>query len=138
MAGLARISPAAQDQALAARYPVSLLPALDEAVTSAGGAGQARLLNAYDDGGFLLEWRPHLPVFIDGRSEVYGDALLGEAATLFDADPGWRTTLDRLHPRVALLDPGTPLVPALEQAVWTVRGSDGAGVLLVAPTASSG
>ena len=138
VAGLARISPAAQEQALSGRYPVSLLPALDEAVTSAGGAGQARLLNAYDDGGFLLEWRPHLPVFIDGRSEVYGDALLAEAATLFDAGPGWRTRLDRLRPRVALLDPGTPLVPALEQAGWTVRGSDGAGVLLVAPTGSSG
>ena len=132
-AGLARVTPAAQDEAAAGRYPVALLPALDQAVTWVGGPGQARLLNAYDYGGFLLEWRPRVPVFIDGRSEVYGDAFLAEAVTIFDVAPGWQTTLDRLGSRVALLETGSRLVTALERTGWTVRADDRLAAVLVAP-----
>ena len=132
-AGLARVSPAAQDRAMAARYPVALLPALDRAVAAAGGPAQARLLNAYDYGGFLLQHRPRLPVFIDGRSEVYGDAFLAQAASLFDVAPGWQSTLERLHPQVALLGADSRLAGALEGIGWRTRASDQLAVLLVAP-----
>jgi hypothetical protein len=136
VAGLARVTPAAQQAAITSQYPVALLPALDRAVASAGGPSRARLLNDYAWGGFLLEQRPGLPVFIDGRSEVYGDRLLQEAATLYDVAPGWQAELRQFHLRIALLGSTSALARALEQAGWTAVGEDSLAVVLVAPGTS--
>ena len=136
VAGLAHVAPPAQEAAVAGTYPIALLPALDRAVASAGGREEARLLNDYAWGGFLLEWRPGLPVFVDGRSEVYGDQFLAEAATLYDVAPGWQAELRAYRPRVALLGTTSALARALEEQGWRITAGDRLAVVLVAPGTS--
>jgi hypothetical protein len=87
LAGLAvtaaRISPTAQLHDTAEHMPVS---AVDWIL--ANDPGQ-RPFNQYSWGGYLGLRRPEAPIFIDGRSDVYGNAPIQEYASLVrsNADP---------------------------------------------------
>ncbi|MES2017120.1 MAG: hypothetical protein V4484_11550 [Pseudomonadota bacterium] len=105
-----------------------------QAAMRAGAAGP--VLNAYNFGGYLIYMR--VPVFIDGRADMYGDALLKrhlDALTLHDSAAlpqllddyriGW-TMLEPGTPALALLDrmPGWKRVHADATAVVHVRERD--------------
>lgn len=109
-----------------------------EAAVGAAKAAGARgpVLNSYGFGGFLI-FRG-IPVFIDGRSDMYGDALLKryvEALQLKESDDLLRLLADY---RIGwtLLEPGTPALALLDRlpewrrvyadavAVVHVRGGD--------------
>jgi len=75
---------------------------------------QQHVLNGYNLGGYLIF--KGVPTYIDGRSDMYGDAFVGGYATL------WRmpskelaNELDTKKVAWTLLEPGNPLVPALSQ-----------------------
>ena len=95
------VGPTSQARALEGRYPVALLPALDQVVAEQGP--DARLFNEYTWGGWLIETRPDLPVFIDGRSEVYGDPQLERYAAIAEGGPDAVATLDELGVTVVLV-----------------------------------
>jgi hypothetical protein len=91
-----------------------------------------RLLNEYGWGGFLIQ-RNILPVFIDGRSEVYGDAQLERYASIIHLEPGWRETIDRLGVNLVLMPRKAPLAVALDRDGWSVVARDSVGTLLKKP-----
>jgi hypothetical protein len=126
-AGLLGIGPSSQSRAAAARYPVGIV----EAVRTRLGNG-ARLFNEYDWGGFLIE-RGLTPVFIDGRSELYGDEQLRRYAGISRVNEGWNASLDTAGADIAVLRRGSPLAEALSRAGWTTEASDAVGVLLQRP-----
>ena len=64
---VARVSPAAQEQAIAEHMPVA---AVDWIVANDPGD---RPFNTYSWGGYLGLRRTDTPVYIDGRSDIYGD-----------------------------------------------------------------
>lgn len=70
----ARISPSAQEDAIAQHMPVG---AVDWILANDPGD---RPFNAYSWGGYLGFRRPGTPVYIDGRSDIYGDAPIREYA----------------------------------------------------------
>jgi hypothetical protein len=118
------ISPSAQHAALISRYPLGIVPQLSEMTHSS-----RRLLNEYSWGGFLIG-RNILPVFIDGRSEVYGDAQLERYASIIHLEPGWQQTLDSLGVDVVLMPRSSPLSLALQKNGWSPAAQDSVGVLL--------
>jgi hypothetical protein len=77
-----------------------------------------RLFNSYNWGGYLLWELPEYPVFIDGRTDLYNDEVIGEWLQVVRAEPGWQETLDRWEVRLILLEPGMPVVGHLEEAGW--------------------
>ena len=85
------VGPASQERATASRYPVALLPDLDRALAS---TPNARIFNEYTWGGFLIEKRPGLRVFIDGRNEVSGDVQLRRYADIAAGGPDAARTLE--------------------------------------------
>jgi hypothetical protein len=128
--GLLMVGPAAQRRATDATYPTGLLSALDEAVAA---DPDPHLFNEYTWGGWLIAARPGLRVFIDGRSEVYGDVQLRRYADIADggADaPGILAGLGVTH---ALVKADSLLVTDLEAAGWTRIAGDAVGVLLAGP-----
>jgi hypothetical protein len=127
VAGWGTVSPDAQQQATATRYPVDLLDDLDAA------APGHRLLNEYTWGGFLIERRPGIPVFIDGRSEVYGDERLARYARLVKLEPGWQRTLDETTADLVLMPAEAPLVRSLLEGGWRELAADGVARLLARP-----
>ena len=118
------ISPAAQLAATAARYPVEAASHLSRTMTASD-----RLLNEYGWGGFLIQ-RNILPVFIDGRSELYGDDQLERYATLIHLEPGWREVVDSLNINTVLMPRDGRLALALERDGWVVVARDSVSSLL--------
>ena len=118
------ISPSAQVEALRARYPVGAASHLSRSM-----APSDRLLNEYGWGGFLIQ-RNILPVFIDGRSELYGDAQLERYAALIHLEPGWREIVDSLNIDLVLMPRHGRLALALERDGWEVVARDSVSSLL--------
>jgi hypothetical protein len=84
-----RISPAEQGHLIGKHMPVD---AVDWIVANDPGS---RPFNTYSWGGYLGLMRPDTPIFIDGRSDIYGDAPIREYAhtIMLTIDPA--RTLDR-------------------------------------------
>ena len=122
-----------------ARTPAAAM----RAAVQAGASGP--VLNAYDFGGYLIY--SGVPVFIDGRADMYGDALMKrymDALSLSMTDNlprlladyriGW-TLLQPGTPALALLDrlPGWRRVYADTIAVAHVRVGDGRSTAILEP-----
>lgn len=72
------------------------------------------LFNDYAWGGYLI-WRlyPGTPVFIDGRADPYGDALIATYRQAASAQEGWEAILDAHHVQTALISAAGPLALAM-------------------------
>jgi hypothetical protein len=96
-----------------------------------GRADAGPVFNHYGWGGYLV-WKlyPERLVFIDGRADVYGDALLEEYLSAENGEQGWRATLDRYAVRAVMIKPGAPLASLLgEEAGWEKVYEDGRAVI---------
>jgi hypothetical protein len=89
--GVARVkdvSASGLERAAAREFPVRAA-----AVVEARGYG-GPLYNHYDWGGYLI-WRlPHLPVSMDGRANVYGDARIARSMSTWFGRRGWASDPD--------------------------------------------
>jgi hypothetical protein len=72
------------------------------------------MFNSYNWGGYFMFAWPQEKVFVDGRTDLYGDQFLTNAylATATGAD-GWRDTLDRYGIRLVVVEAGSGLARAL-------------------------
>lgn len=118
------VSPQAQHAAIQHRYPVGVVTYLENL-----NPPNLRLLNKYDWGGFIIE-RGRLKVFIDGRSEVYGDRQLSRYGSIIHLQPGWDKELDSLGVNFVLMENKAPLVAALRAKGWSDVARDSVGILL--------
>jgi hypothetical protein len=74
------------------------------------------LFNAYGFGGYLV-WKlyPARLVFIDGRADVYGDALVEEYLSAENGEPSWRATLDKYKVGAVMIRPDAALASLLRE-----------------------
>lgn len=89
------------------------------------------LFNEYNWGGYIL-WSlyPVYPSFVDGRTDLFDDEILGEYVRAWRADPGWEQVFTRWGIRLALLEPSSPLVRALKDTGWSTLYQDQQAVIL--------
>ena len=72
------------------------------------------VLNDYSFGGYLIG--QHVPVFVDGRADLYGDAFLRDYARLLEPDRAALTkTLEDRHIAWTILIPGSPIARAMDE-----------------------
>jgi len=92
-----------------------------------------RLFNGYSVGGYeIYKLYPQTRVFVDGRSDFYGDRFLEDYMTMLNARPGWETIFARYDPEVVLLPATTPLVGALRDTPgWYEAFTSPSAVVLV-------
>lgn len=132
----AHVGPSNTTAAMQREYPVAALPALDE--LAAARPGGLCLFNDYSWGGWLEMVRPEIPVFIDGRSEVYGDAQVARYATITRGGPGSADALAATGAITALIPRSSELAAALEATTdWTTLYIDDHAVLLVLATSET-
>lgn len=110
---------------LAATYPVQALAFVQRT------RPQARLFNQYGWGGYILWQWPEQRVFVDGRTDLYGDALLTQYLTVWRAEPGWQQVLDTWAVDVVLVAPEARIVSVLPRFGWVEVYRDGHAVVLV-------
>ncbi|HVW86172.1 MAG TPA: hypothetical protein VHB50_15900, partial [Bryobacteraceae bacterium] len=87
---------------------------------------------ADDEWGDYLIYRlyPAKKVFVDGRSDFYGDAFGQRYLDLMDVLPGWQKTLDRYDVDAIVLSPRRALAAVLKiSRDWRVTYDDGVSVV---------
>jgi hypothetical protein len=100
----------------------SVLP--DARVFAEYGWGGYVISRLYDSGG---------RVFVDGRNDMYDEAILRDFHTLRDAEPGWEDVLAGRPTDAVLLPPAAPLVRhgLLLESGWCEAYRDEVAVLLL-------
>ena len=89
-----------------------------------------RIFNAYQWGGYLI-WRGY-SVFIDGRTEVYGDEVFGEYLQTSTVQPDWEVPLAHYGVDSVLIETNSPLAVVLtESSCWRVVYRDDLASLFV-------
>ena len=86
---LAKVAPPAQASAAVANFPVAAVGWMDTAEPG------DRIFNRYEWGGYLGHERPERLVFVDGRTDVYGDDLLTVYAAIISLRTDTQAELDR-------------------------------------------
>ena len=97
------------EETIAARFPVAAVDFIE-----AEGLDSGRVYNAYVWGGYLI-WR-RIPVFIDGRTEVYGDEFFLYYLQTEDLRANWREPLDDFAIDYVLLPLAHPLATLLQSS----------------------
>lgn len=94
------------ETAIMRRYPVAAVDFLEQA-----GLAKAPGYNSYNWGGYLI-WRG-LPVFVDGRADVYGDDFLFYYLKAFEAQDDWYQPLQDFDVQYVLMERASPLAIVL-------------------------
>jgi hypothetical protein len=105
------------NRAVAEIYPADMVDVIVES-----DLVDSRGFNTYGWGGYMI-WR-ELPVFIDGRGDVYGDEFMERYFAAKETGDGWRELFDEYGVDYALLDRGAELNAVLAEADDWVRVLD--------------
>ncbi len=85
---------------------------------------RGRIFNSYNWGGYLT-WRARdYPVFIDGRADLYGDALIQEWMEISRGTEKGLALLDLYQINLVYLEPGHALLSKLSPQMWKKTYSD--------------
>ena len=107
-------------------YPVAAVEFLRAHTTPS-----TRLFNQYDWGGFLTFTLPTVPVFVDGRPDMYGDAFIDRYMSTWLLRPGWQDRLAHDGVTAVVASTTSPMVTALRtDPTWRVAYSDRVATLL--------
>jgi hypothetical protein len=93
--------------ALERTFPMAAVDFIEEA-----GLVQKRIYNTYEWGGYLI-WR-RIPVFIDGRTELYGDNFFRTYLQTLRVRENWQQPLDETAVDLILLRRNTALATVLQ------------------------
>ncbi len=123
LAALAKIvvvlRPAAVAEAQAQTLPVAAVTYLNQ--TRPAGP----LFNSYNWGGYLIQNAPEYPVFVDGRTDLYGDAFLTRYLKTATGAKGWRDEFARYGINLALIEANGGLADDLRvEPGWKVAYED--------------
>lgn len=109
-----------QAHAEAERFPVGALAFL------AAHPPDHPIFNHYDWGGYLI-WKlyPRTRVFIDGRADLYGDAIFQEFMQTYLLTKDWQQTLKRWQIGTVIVPPESALATGLRSHPgWSLRYED--------------
>lgn len=97
---------------LADGYPVKAAAWLKQ--NHSGGA----VLNEYQWGGWMQRELPEFPLFVDGRTDLFGDEVIGDWITVVQSGAGWQDVLARYPADFIMLRPDRPLLNSLPSTGW--------------------
>ncbi len=110
---LGRAAPDAQADEIAKEFPVDAVAWME-----ANDVGD-RVFNRYEWGGYLGLMRPAVPIFIDGRADVYGDAVIREYVSVIGLDGDPQTILERYEIDHAVVPVDSSLAHWFDSTGWT-------------------
>lgn len=92
---------------------------------------EGKVFNTYNWGGYLSWMAPEYPVFVDGRTDLYRDEIIGIWLNVIGGYEGWDTHLDDFEIDLILIEKFWPLNYHLEDADngWTLLFETEDGVL---------
>jgi hypothetical protein len=100
---LTRANPAAQLESIIQAVPMGAAAWIAEQQPN------ARIFNTYAWGGYLSRELPQAKVYIDGRSDIYGDEPIQRYASVLNVDQDPAPTLNQAEIDIVVLKPEAPL-----------------------------
>ena len=91
---------------------------------------QARLFNSYNWGGYLLWMLPEIPVFVDGRTDLYNDEILNQWFQVAQFQDGWEEVIERWQISVILMEKDWIVAKFLQQTGWCQKYLDDVAIVL--------
>jgi hypothetical protein len=89
-----------------------------------------RVLNDYDWGGYLTHVAPTIPVSIDGRPDMYGDAFTDNYVAMWRGNKGWQARLTAFKADRVLAKPKSAMAANLRKSPeWTIVFEDSIAAL---------
>src|SRR5690606_14580816 len=109
----------AMRRAQAAALPV-------EAASFLAEAPPRRMFNAYNWGGYLMFAAPDVPVYVDGRTDLYDDAFLRDYLRIMTVQDGWEDKLAAHDIDTLVIEANSALAALLRERpeTWTERRFD--------------
>ena len=97
------------------------------------------ILNNYNWGGYLIgKLYPEYHVFIDGRTDLYGDSFMDDFSATYHLTDGWKGRIQQWQIRTVILPPDAPLVTFLRsQSGWKEVYSDSQASILTKEAVTS-
>ncbi|HWQ04535.1 MAG TPA: hypothetical protein VN452_04195 [Longilinea sp.] len=90
---------------------------------------KGNLFNSYSWGGYLTWAYPDKKVFVDGRTDLFGDKIIGDWLTVTEASQGWQDILDQWQIGTVLVEPDRPVVKVLSENGWRLLYRDHTAVI---------
>lgn len=91
---------------------------------------QGRLFNSYNWGGYLLWMLPEIPVFVDGRTDLYNDEILEQWFQVAQFRDGWEEVIERWQINVILMEKDWMVAKFLQQSGWCQKYLDDVAIVL--------
>jgi hypothetical protein len=110
----------ANEQAL---FPVNAVSWLKE------NPQKGNLFNAYAWGGYLTWAYPEKQVFVDGRTDLFGDEVIGDWLSVTEASQGWQEILNQWQIGTVLVEPDRPIAGVLPDHGWRLLYADHTAVI---------
>ncbi|GIV66556.1 MAG: hypothetical protein AB1457_03065 [Chloroflexota bacterium] len=95
------------------------------------GLPHSRLFNSYGWGGYTIWHLPEAAVFVDGRTDLFGDEILGEWLQVINAGKDWEQIVDKWEIGWFLIEPDQPVVERLIEKGWKVFYQDEVCIVIV-------
>ncbi|HEX2620568.1 MAG TPA: hypothetical protein VHL11_10480 [Phototrophicaceae bacterium] len=106
------------DAAMNGIFPVKAVTYLNQAHPD------GKMFNSYNWGGYLMYNAPDYPVYIDGRTDLYGDFVLEYVKIAFAQD-GWQEAIDSQGINLVVVETGSPLAKQLlTDPAWETAYTD--------------
>ncbi len=107
-------------------YPFELLTELRKQDPSA-----QRCLNSYAWGGFLSWNVPEMLIFIDGRTDLYGEKIINDWLSMVNAGDEWRKEFNNYRINCIILEKNRPIVDHLISDSWKILYEDNQAIYLM-------
>lgn len=90
------------------------------------------MFNSYNWGGYLTWFLPNDAVFVDGRTDLYGDELLGDYLSIYTMSDHALPLLDEYHIDWVIVEAYSPIGQQLpKQDSWHVHYQDEQAIVLI-------
>ena len=94
-------------------------------------AGEVRMFNQYDWGGYIMLASPELKVFVDGRPDMYGDRFIDRYMSTWWLRSGWKHRLDEDGVNTVIANPKADIIRELtKDPAWKEAYADPVAVIL--------
>jgi hypothetical protein len=112
-------------------YEAQFFPQRAVAYLKEKGIPPGNMLNSYGWGGYLIWYLPETPVFVDGRTDLFGDEILTEWLRIVNADNHWEELVEKWDLNWFLIEPQLPVVQRLIENGWREYYRDEVSVVIV-------
>jgi hypothetical protein len=86
---------------------------------------EGRIFNSYNWGGYLIWALPERRVFIDGRTDLYGDEIIDQWLSVVQAEKGWEEILATWRADLIIIEEFWELNHLLPNHEWQLIFADG-------------